>query len=394
VPQYVLGIVYTHENAVLEESTAAYCRALNRAGFTTEVIDLSKPHGFRQLAGRLDSGEVAFCFGIQGVGSRLERHGGNLWTKMDIPFLGLHYDNPCYNPFNHHNLSPWIANLYYFESFLEIQRRYIGGQQITGLLPFEILETPPEPQLDFMKRPIKFLFPKMGGGVDEYVAYFNALPAPVRDGVWQQIERARHDPNLLICDLVDEVFRQLGYDRTVHEKDFWTVVQSVDYYMRRQRAIDLVNWLKFQEGAVIIGDGWDMIDRTGARAEFRPSMSALEVYWLYEQAQFVCNANPYGRDVIHERIVAGLLLGCCVLTDANAWWDRHFNQVPALTRFYWDRPLDDQLQPVTADLQAAAEAAKTGRLPAVEHFTGNKSVALMIEYAARVRAQAQTIPAK
>jgi hypothetical protein len=381
----VLGLVYVNAYGILTETTGAYRDFYHAQGFHAEVIDLAQPDGGRILAEHLDSGEVAFCYGLQGVGSQLERGGVNLWTAMRTPFMGLHYDNPCYHPFNHGNASPYIANLYHFESFLDIQRRYIGGNQISELLPFDILVIPPEPKLAFRDRPIKLLFMKAGGAVDEFTDYFNALPRQLRDAVWDRLKLAERDPNLQICDLADRAMIENGFDRRQHEKDFWGLVQAMDFYLRRKRAIDFVEWLKFQDGAVIIGDGWDIIDRAGARAEFRAPIPWPQAYALYEQAQFVCNANPYGRDLIHERVVLGLLKGCCVLSDANQWWDQNFAEVPALTRFRWDRPLEDQLRPALEDMTQAETRAATGRDPALRHFANTKNMERVALIASQVR---------
>src|SRR5262249_5237891 len=141
--------------------------------------------------------------------------------------------------------------------------------------------------------------------------------------------------------------------REDHHKLFWGIAQTMDIFLRRKRAIDFVDWLKRQQGAVIVGDGWDFIDRDGAKAEFRPSIPADEAFALYGQAKFVCNTNPYGRDIVHERILHGLLMWSNVITDGNAWLDHDMGDFTALRRFSWKHSLDDQLQPVLRDMEGA-----------------------------------------
>jgi hypothetical protein len=167
------------------------------------------------------------------------------------------------------------------------------------------------------------------------------------------------------------------------------VVQTLDLYSRRKRALDFVEWLKFQEGAVIIGAGWDFIDRTGVRAEFRAPLPMHESFPLYEQSQFVCNTNPYARDHIHERIVCGLAMGCCVLTDTNAWWDKNFADVPALTRLDWGRPLDEQTG-IIHKPDVAAEVSLTGRAPALRHFWDRGNHKRILAYVEEMRSGNQS----
>jgi hypothetical protein len=159
----------------------------------------------------------------------------------------------------------------------------------------------------------------------------------------------------------------------------------MDYYLRLWRANIFVEWLKLQPGAVIIGDGWNHIDRTHAQAEFRPTMNADDAYRLLFDTQFVGNTNPYGRDIVHERVAAGLLFGCRVLTDTNQWWDEHFAKVPALTRFRWDMPLADQLNSLLVPHPDDDLMAATAMTPARQYFSGEKSFAMIAAFAGLLR---------
>jgi len=361
MPPKALSLLYSHEHGALRPASQSYCQLLKREGYDAEIIDLTTPEGFKNLDTHLSGGNVAFCFGMQGVGSCLQTNKDiNLWTARKVPFVGIHYDSPCYNPFNHFNESRFVANLYNYESFLDIKKRYLPSEQVSVALPYTFPYQPPVSPFPYDKRTIRLLYLKTGYPIDEFVAYINSLPNVIRNGVWQQIERAEKDPNLQLVDLVDEVFTAANLDRIAMQRQFWGVVQTVDFYLRRKRAIDFVNWLKHQPGAVIIGNGWDFIDKTDAKAEFHPSLDIAETTPLYHQAQFVCNTNPYGRDIIHERVVLGFMYGCCVLTDTHAWWDERFANTPALTRFRWDQPLNDQLQPAIKDMGEAAVRARTG----------------------------------
>src|SRR5262249_34434500 len=144
----------------------------------------------------------------------------------------------------------------------------------------------------FRSRPIRLLYLKTGGSLDNHESYINSLPPPIRDGIRDGLTAAVQSPNLQLCDVVDGIFSTAGFDRREKERQFWGVIQTMDDYIRRKRAIDLVNWLKFQDGVVIIGNGWEFIDKTDAKAEFRPAASLDNVGMLWKDTKFLCNTNP------------------------------------------------------------------------------------------------------
>ncbi len=176
------------------------------------------------------------------------------------------------------------------------------------------------------------------------------LEAFLRDAIWAAIDQASQNENLVICDLLQEAFAACGYDYRDFLAEFWGFAGLIEGYIRTKRAADLVEWLKFQPGAIIIGDGWDFIDKTGAKALFKPSIPGSTSPDLYSQTQFILNTSPYGSDIIHERVNSW---PCrhrgFVLSDTNAWWDEHFSDVPSLFRFRWNTNLDEQLQAALHD---------------------------------------------
>lgn len=380
----ILGIVHTHANRILYAASELYCTRFREQGFDAQVLDLGEPGALENLGTVLSSGAVAFAFGIQGIGSKLETgDGDNLWAAAQVPFLCLHYDNPCYNPVNHVNDSPYVANFYFFPSFLELKHRYLPSAQVSALLPFELLEVPPAPRIPFADRPIKLLLLKTGATLDEPVAQLNSLNKPLRDAVFERLKYAELNPNFQICDLTQEVFDRNGIDRDDHPKLFWGIAQVMDIYLRRKRAIDFVNWLKFQPGAVIVGNGWESIDRTGSCAEFRPSIDAAAAFAMFEQTQIICNINPYGRDIIHERTIQGLLMGCGVISDSNTWSEHTLGEIPTLQLFHWDQPLDAQLLAFIADPLIGTKTA-AARDTTIAKFRHQHTITMMIDGAQQI----------
>ncbi len=364
----ILGLVYINEHQALYGAATMYADVFRIKGRTVDILNLAQPDALAKLSELLQPDQIDFCFAPQGVGSRLGSGDVTIWEKRRIPFIGIHGDNPCYNIFNHFNNTSFVANLYLYESFADLHRRYIGGDQVTGSMPFRtgdiLLARPP-----YRERPIRLLYLKKGESVAECEAKLNSLPPRLRDSIWQQMERVKASPNLLICDLVQEIFDALNENRAQHFDLFWGCVHWMDMYIRRKRAADFVNWMKMQHGAVIVGDGWDFIDKTNAKAEFRPSVDISVAGNLYQQAQIICNTTPYGRDVLHERTVFGMMNESLTISDTNAWWDQHFGDVPGLKLYSWNEPLDDQLRPMLSMPVDEAEAkAAAARPVALQHF--------------------------
>lgn len=379
-----IGIVGPSENDALAAATSCYCYALNRKGYDARIIDFRVPALDRLFKEHVQKGDVEFAFGLQGIGSQLKAKEKNLWSIIRTPFISLHNDHPCHNIDNHRNDSPFVANLYHFESFLETKEKYLPSNQISRPMPIGFAVEDPSPRMSFAARPIKLLYMKNAYNLSAEDAYRAALPSHLRDAVTQQIERAMQDPNLQLCDLVDEIFTAFGLSRDQMQDEFWDIVRIMDRSIRHRRAERFIEWLKFQDGAVIIGDGWDFIDKTNARASFRPSLSAYEAHRLYQETQIVCNTNPYGRDLVHERVMAGLGVGACVFSDSNSWWKQNAADVLSLTLYNWVDPLDDQLQPRLCDMKKAEDAA-AGSIAAYHKLFPEQDVSHIIRLAEEVR---------
>lgn len=380
----ILGITYLSAHRALGGITNIYCDLFRQRGYQVDTFNLAQPDAYQKLDLLLHRDKISFCFAPQGVGSRLGNDKHTIWEQRQIPFIGVHGDSPYYNIFNHFSTTRYVANLYLYESLLDVFNRYIQTDQVADLTPFQVYYNGPSP-IRFRERPIKILYLKAGESIEECVQILNTLAAPLRDAVWQQLERTHRDPNLQVCDLVQEIFTQFNVDRTEQFDLFWGCCHWMDMYLRRRRAADFVDWLKMQEGALIVGDGWDFIDRSNARAVFRPSLDIESCLQLYYESQFICNTSPYGRDILHERAGIGLMNGSLVIGDTNAWWDKHFSAVPAYKRFSWGDSLDDQLKPaLDLSLDEAENQAATGCAPAEALFSGKDLVAKVLACVAKI----------
>jgi hypothetical protein len=380
----ILGIHAKSGNDVLAGETSDIACELAARGYKTECLNLLNPDARARFGDYMNSDEVLFAFGVQGVGSDLKTTADRtIWSVMRVPFIGLHHDHPCHNPLNHVNASAYVGNLYHFKSFYEVKERYLPSPQFSAYTPYGFFGPPLTPPINsFRERPIRLLYLKTGVAPEPLWNGLDQLPGFVRDALIDQIGRAEKDPNLELSDLVDEIFTATKIDKRSNRAQFWLLVRQMDTYLRAARAARFMEWLKKQEGAVIVGDGWDFVDKTGARAIFKPAVNIVEGNGLYREAQFICNTNPYARDLVHERTIIGLAMGCRVISDTNAWTDEHLADVAALTLFRWDRPLADQLD---AAIAAPADLPEGERERVIERLTVPE-IDTILSFAEQVRA--------
>lgn len=385
----IIGLCYPQQQDALASATLTMVEDFNATGRDALLVDISNKIALAQLVKQLQSGAVDFCFGVQGVGSSLTAGDDNLWSAHRIPFVNLHFDHPCHNPLNHVSPSAYVGNLYYFDSFCLARQRYLGNHQLCGTIKPDFFRPVKHNYVqdagEYALRPFRYLYVKSGVDMQQVTGDVNAIHVSVRDAVWQQISYAWHHPNVELCDLVDDVFRAVGYDRTVYQKQFWGIVQIMDLYIRARRSLDFVNWLKMQEGAVIIGDGWQSLDRNGARARFCKSLPIDAAYGYYSQSQIVCNTNPHGTDIIHERVVRGLLEGCVALSDTNDWWNCHYGDVQNVKLFDWAEGWQDRVEVLAHQAAFSADLFAYARERAESDFTHKKSYGAIAAFAQQIR---------
>ncbi|MGE4351851.1 MAG: hypothetical protein AB7E52_06650 [Bdellovibrionales bacterium] len=391
----IVGIVAENENEALTAATEGYCKIFRSWGHEALMIDFRKPESIKLFQELLKKNDIAFGFGLQGIGSRLRAGDNqtNLWQAFKVPFLGIHHDHPCYNYNNHSCESPFVANLYHYESFLETKEKYLPSDQISIARPFGLLADLPKPWVPFSERPIKFLYLKSGvfpAAAKEDALYWQELPKPVQDAVTQQLERARQNPNLQLCDLAADLFSALGYNYLELQPTFWGIVRFMDRTLRNERSNIFVEWLKKQEGALIIGNGWDHIDKKNARAEFKPAVSSYGSFSLYVRSQITCNTSPYCRDMIHERTIFGLAAGTCLITDSNMWWESHGRNCPSIHLYQWNAPLADQMEPLLANAGSLEERAAQSLALSQDLFP-KQNLKTLFDLVERVRTKTGTL---
>ena len=384
----VFALIFESENNVLFSGSWCVVQRLNEAGLDAEIIDLKEQGKFEYMVKALAAGQISFCIGLQGVGSRLTANNQNLWSAAKVPFISLHFDHPSHMVYNHIAESPYIANIYHFQAFLDDYRDFVvpirHEPRTCGLIPANSLAVERN-RIPYRDREIRLFYIKTGCSLAPYEKHFNTLPKILREGVWDRLGEAEKNPNLSLCKLARSLFPDDGFMDPNNQVEYWAIVKAMDLYLRGQRAIKFVNWLKQQENALIIGDGWDEIDKTGCKARFMPSVDSSHSMLLYENAQIVCNTNPYARDMVHERIILGLLNENVVLTDTNEQLDTVFGNTPSVLRFDWAKPLEESLDALLSEADRHQDSLPEARELARSRYVNIDYVPEIVRYVEETR---------
>jgi hypothetical protein len=333
-PPLVLGFVGENANDVLESSTAYVTRLLAARGIEAHSIDLRAADWNDRLRSFVTSRPILFGFGYAGVGSVLKNGAQSFWTAFQTPFLSLMYDHPFYNIANHTVDSPYVANCYFIPDFAEVQKNFVKSPQPCFVFHDPIESSAQPPQAEWKNRPIRYLFVKSGGDPAKLDAAIAALDAPERALFHECLKTLQASSDLAITDLVSMRARFMNFGRPFNDGTFARIVLLLDRYLRDWRSRQLVEWLKHKP-AVIVGGGWDTVDKKGVAAQFLPARPFHDVTAMYQDSRFAFNTNPYFRDACHERVIMALIAGAVAVSDRNQFSDRNFAHLGNFAGFDW-----------------------------------------------------------
>ncbi len=334
----VFGFVGQDRNAVNTGVSHGIGLQLQSFGFEVATINLSQAGASDTFAALAKDRTIAFAFGFQGVGARLTHPSGqNLWQMLKVPFVSLLFDHPCYMPDNHKVDSDWVINLYHCQDFLDIQKTYVRSRQMSRLMPFFVV-----PHNDYWLKPwkereIPCLFLKTGNDPGELLSVWKRFPVTAQAVLHDVVAQHHSSGDTDVCGMLVKRLESEGIHLPPENDLFWTLVRNLDDYLRREHSTRLARILSDLD-AVIIGDNWDHIDKTGCRARFLPAINADLAIQYFGNARFLCNTNPIGRFGTHERVPHGLMSQCVVITDDNDYGRQHFGHLPNYLGFDWRDP--------------------------------------------------------
>lgn len=389
----VIGFVAQNDYGVLQDSSAGIGYYFAERGYESATINLYDSDSLKKLQQFIVQSPIAFGYGYAGIGAHLEVEGKSLWQKLKIPFFSLLHDHPFYYPAHHSVNSDYVCNCYAIKDFVDIQKTYIKSKQpIAELRVASVGYADPKcdnwNRYEWHERDILGCFIKAGYNFGPLLASFDVMPDFYRTIVWDSINTLKSNSNLSIADMVHDQMLVLGlhYNQDVKIwEDFTYLVRVIDTYVRNWRSLQLVESLKHLP-IVIIGNDWDSIDKTNAKATFLPAMSTSIATQYSYRAKFALNTHPYARYGWHERVLNGLSFGSAVISDRTFFTDQHFSDLPNFLSFDWS---SENFVPILEgkilEIEKNAFDVMPVRARLAEHFDPFATVDQMIGMAGNIR---------
>ena len=344
----VVAFVGENENGILADLARSFMSPLNEWGMQGHVIDLYDPTWPLRLQALTSQG-ISFAWGSAGIGSGLRLGEDSLWDTLHIPFISVLADTPCQLPANHHVASCHVANGYSIADWLDVQRRFVRSPQISAYLPGAVPANSDRDLIPWRSRPHRMVFVKTGDDPALYLAAWKEYPVQARRILHEASEEAmRHEP-MEITALVQDVALAHGLFLETRPEVLFALARQVDLHLRALRASAVARAL-LPLGAIIIGRGWDHLDREGARAAIHPAIPAAELVPLYARTQFLVNTTPNFARGTHERPVNAFAARACAVSDTNAFMRERFSPIPTFLGLDWTAPdLPDRLATIFYD---------------------------------------------
>ncbi len=371
LPQHILAFVGENENGILRVHSNDLLDLVRPHGLTGQVIDMSSPSWADELQQAIKSG-VLFAWGAAGIGARLRIGKQWLWDTLEVPFVSLLSDSPCWMPANHHVPSRYIANGYVFRDWLDVQRRLIRSRQISTVLPHGIIGNALRDATPWSERPHRMVFVKTGQAPALHRSRWLGLPPRFRAVLEDASAAVLHRG---VGDITETYLQCLEHHGLYLEQRadvLFALMRELDVYVRDYRSTALVHAL-LDLPVDVIGRGWEHTARLGGKARFHSALEASSLPTLYSQTQYLLNTMPNFGTCTHERVLHGFASKCCVVTNENAAMRERFGPLPTYfgidtesagladrvaALFYSTERYDDRLQPaldfVTTEYDAAA----------------------------------------
>lgn len=332
----VVGFVAQNANGILEWWTREILEKLDHAGYETYFVDLLKPDFSTKLATALNERDTAFGFGFQGMGSDILAEGKNLWDSLGIPFFSCMGDSPYINPRKHLVAARRVYLLYLCRDFYDTYVQYLSGSQMAVLARPALPANPHAAEKRWSDRDIDLIYVKSGVDPDGYLKSWANYPKMLRSIACDAADVALAGSQDTIADICAARFAAEGLHYGDRLEMFCSIAFQVDHYVRARRAARLAAVL-LKLPVRIYGD-WDFLDKTGCRATFHGSVPAGDLPHLYANSRIVANISPSVRYGIHERIIAGFMSKCAVLSDITPISRTVLSDYPAFFGFDIDSP--------------------------------------------------------
>jgi len=265
--------------------------------------------------------------------------------------------------------------LYGCRDFFDTYHRFLNGRAYAAVVPTGYPANPHADRTPWKQRRHEIVLAKTGANPAALREGWKKLPARVRPLLEESAELVLSGADDTVAGCCATVFAS----RQIHWGDarevFLSVCSAVDFYARAVRAERMVRAL-MSHNALIVGD-WSYLDRAGSRAQFIAPIAATALDELYADSRIVANTLPSVRYGSHERVMAGLLAKCAIVSESTPWLNRTMEGCPSF--FGLNGDLGDTIQSVLND-PAIEEKIEASTAVAREMFSMDNFVAEILSY--------------
>lgn len=355
----VVAFVGEDENGTIRAVSLGLMQDLPAFGLAGHVINVNEPDWTFRLQALAQEG-ILIGWGVAGIGANLTLSDQNFWEMLRVPFISALADPPCWLPHAHRPPSRNVILGYFFDDWLDIQRRLIRAPQVCARLPTCVTPNPHRDRIPWNRRSHRMVFVKTGASPAARRAEWARWPGRLRAVLEDASSEACRHGTMALTDLL------LGCVAAHHlvfdgrPEYLLALMQELDLVVRAERSTRMVQALS-RLPVEIIGRGWDHIDRSNALATFRPAVDAAHLPELMADTQFVVNSTPNFGSGAHERVLAAFAARACVVSDHNDYSRNVLAGVPSFFGVEWHTDdLADRLADIFAiadDLGPATDAA-------------------------------------
>lgn len=333
--QAVLLTIGQSEYKALDGITMAYAQGFETLGYHAICLDLTRPDWITQFHEYEKKYSIKLALGMSGIGLDIKTNKGNLWELCKIPFINVFCDHPCYFLQRHCYPSKYVVNAYDTKDWVDFHANFIKSSNLTYHHRFFI--PPPVDTIQNDDHCDQIIFPKSGKAPNELLARWNQLPSMLKKILFaaRELYFSTGINEKPIHPYIIDACIQHNIHITHNLPLFCFLIAQLDDYTRRYKNTVICNEI-INMPVKILGNHWDYIDKSNAKAEFIESGDFHQTDILMKNCLAVINVNPNFEHCLHDRVGRSISNGTTPITDGNQFLNQY---IPEITDsvFSWEK---------------------------------------------------------
>jgi hypothetical protein len=291
------------------------------AGWSAEVLDLSRVSTPTELRRIVMENRTAFFCGYSGYGANIASANGTpAYDTLGVPYVGLMLDSPSYYPARHDTTSTQSIFLHGDDGHHDASVAISPVGSHRGL--FRLATSPwKQASVPLAERTPTVLFASKGGDPMQYEAMLRrTVDASGLRAVFAIADALGASPTpIRLWDVARAVMPAQGL-APVPDVRWHALAAHGDHLARIRRATSVARAL-LSLPVTFVGGEWHHLEASTSRATFLPGTPLPDVRRLMASSAGVLNVQPGTTDSVHDRFLLGLQAGAAVISDSNRFID-------------------------------------------------------------------------